>query len=151
MSDLEHAKKELVSDGGAAKTSPKVDALIEAMFLAATADGEFAPEEALQFTATVEALSDRAWPRDVLAKRLEELKTLLRKEGRPARIAQVAARLPAGKGRETALILAAAITASDGVVVGEENDLLADLVDALGIEQDRAISLIQKVQTAPPR
>lgn len=145
MSDLESAKREL------APTSPKVDALIEAMFLAATADGEFAAEEALQFTATVEALADRAISRESLAQRLEQLRALLRKEGRPARIASVAARLPAGKGRETALILAAAITASDGVVVGEENDLLADLVDALGIDQERAIELIQKVQSAPPR
>jgi tellurite resistance protein len=148
MSDFETAKRALTDEE---PTSPKVDALIEAMFLAATADGEFAPEEALQFVATVEALSNRKVARESIEQRLATLKSLLRAEGRPARLAAVAARIPKGKPRETALLLAAAITASDGEVRLEENDLLADLAETLGIDQDRAIELIQRVQQAPPR
>lgn len=148
MSELETAKRALTDEP---TTSPKVDALIEAMFLAATADGEFAPEEALQFVATVEALTDNKIDREGIETRIGVLKALLREEGRQKRLAAVAARIPAGKPRETALILAAAITASDGEVKGEENDLLADLVDTLGIDQGRAIDLIQRVQQPPPR
>ncbi len=148
MSELETAKRALTDEP---VTSPKVDALIEAMFLAATADGEIAPEEALQFVATIEALTDRKLDREAIERRMGVLKALLREEGRQARLVAVSARIPAGKPRETALILAAAITASDGEVKGEENDLLADLVDTLGIDQGRAIDLIQRVQQTPAR
>jgi len=141
MSDLEHAKKELSSDLG----SPKVEALVEAMFLAATADGDFAPEEALQFSATVGALTDRKLDGDTIAALISRLSGLLKTDGRQKRLESIAARLPAGKGRETAVILAAAITASDGEVQGSENDLVADLADALGVAPDRAIELVQKV------
>lgn len=141
MSDLEHAKKELVTDLG----SPKVEALVEAMFLAATADGEFASEEALQFTATIGALTDRKLEGEAVAALVSRLTELLKAEGRQKRLEAIAARLPAGKGRETAVILAAAITASDGEIQGSENDLVADLAEALGVDPERAIELVQKV------
>ena len=142
MSDLEHEKRALTDE----PTSPKVDALIEAMFLAATADAEIATEEARQFVATVEALTDRKLTAEDIERRVALLKALLREEGRQARLSAVAARIPPGKPRETALMLAAAITASDGEVRLEENDLLADLAEALGVEEGRAIELIQRVQ-----
>ena len=144
MNDLDQAKQALTSDPSALG-SPKVDALIEAMFLAATADGEFSPEESLQFVATIEALSDRKLQGDALMRLVGTLAERLRVDGRPARLAAVAERLPAGKGRETALILAAAITASDGEVRGSENDLVADLAEALGVAPDRAIELVARV------
>jgi len=143
MSDLATAKQALLTDL-ADVTSPKVQALFEAMFLAATADGEFAPEESLQLCATIEALVDKKIDRASIQKRFEELTALLKKEGRPSRLSEVAKRLPAA-GRETALILAAAITASDGKVVDRENELLADLAEALEVPQTRATELISKV------
>ena len=141
MSDLEHAKKELVTDLG----SPKVEALVEAMFLAATADGEFAPEEAVQFTATIGALTDRKLEGEAVHQLIERLSETLKAEGRQKRIESIAARLPAGKPRETAIILAAAITASDGEFEAAENDFVADLADSLGVDPERAIELVQKV------
>lgn len=141
MSDLEQAKKELSAELG----SSKVEALVEAMFLAATADGEFAPEEALQFAATIGALTDRKLDPETIQRLIADLSHRLKSEGRQARLGAIAARLPAGKGRETAVILAAAITASDGEVQGSENDLVADLADALGVDPERAIELVQKV------
>ncbi|MBI2393063.1 MAG: hypothetical protein HYV09_25995 [Deltaproteobacteria bacterium] len=141
MSDLEHAKNELSDDLGSAK----VEALVEAMFLAATADGEFAPEEALQFAATVGALTDRKWEGDALHRLIGRLSLQLKTDGRQKRIESIAARLPPGKPRETAIILAAAITASDGEYQASENDLVADLADKLGVDPERAIELVQKV------
>ena len=143
MSDLASAKQTFLTDL-ADVTSPKVQALIEAMFLAATADGEFAPEESLQFSATIEALTDKKFDGASIQKRVEQLSLLLKKEGRPARLSEVAKRLPLA-GRETALILAAAITASDGKIEDRENELLADLAEALEVPQTRAIELITKV------
>jgi tellurite resistance protein len=141
MSDLDHAKKELSDDLG----SPKVEALVEAMFLAATADGEFAPEEGLQFSATIAALTDKKLDPDAVYRLIGRLSTRLKTEGRNELRAAIATRLPAGKPRETAIILAASITASDGQVQGSENDLIADMAEALGVDPGRAIELVQKV------
>ena len=144
MSDLDHAKKELSDELG----SPKVEALVEAMFLAATADGDFASEESMQFSATIGALTDRKLDPDAIYRLVGELTLKLQGEGRQARMSSIAQRLPEGKPRETALILAAAISKSDGEVKSVENDFIADLAEALGIEQGRAVDLVQKVQRA---
>lgn len=141
MSDLDHAKKELAEHIG----SPKVEALVEAMFLAATADGELAPEELLQFRATVEALTDEKLSGEAVQGLVEQFSALLKAEGRPKRLAAIASRIPAGKPRETAIILAAAITASDGEIRGAENDLVADLAEALEVAPERAVELVSKV------
>ncbi len=142
--ELDGAKRALTDEDPA---SPKVEALIEAMFLAATSDGEFAIEERGQFAATIEALTNRKLSREAIDQRADRLGAQLRSEGRQARLSAVAARLPAGKGRETALMLAAAITASDGVVERAENNLLADLADALEIGPARAVDLISRAQS----
>ncbi len=142
MSDLEHAKQELSAELG----SPKVEALVEAMFLAATADGDFAPEESMQFSATIGALTDRKLDPDSVYRLVGLLSQKLKSEGRQARLSAIAQRLPEGKPRETAVILAAAITMSDGEVKAAENDFVADLAEALGIAQGRAVELVQKVQ-----
>lgn len=142
MSDLESAKKALLE--GVA--SPKVEALVEAMFLAASADGELAGEEMLQFSATLGALTDKQFSPEAVAKMVETLAQKVAGEGRQARLSAVAQRLPEHKTRETALILAAAIVASDGKVELSENDLLADLAEALGIAAERASELVVRVQ-----
>jgi tellurite resistance protein len=141
MSDLDHAKKELTDDLG----SPKVEALVEAMFLAATADGDFAPEESLQFAATAAALADKKLSPDAIHHLVGKLSLLVRAEGRVKRLEAIKARLPEGKARETAIILAAAITASDGEVQGAENDYVADLAEALEVDPERAVELVTKV------
>ncbi|MGZ3420390.1 MAG: tellurite resistance TerB family protein [Polyangiales bacterium] len=141
MSDLDHAKKELTDDLG----SPKVEALVEAMFLAATADGEFAPEESLQFAATAAALGGKQLSPDAIHHLVGKLALLVKAEGRGKRMEAIKNRLPEGKPRETAIILAAAITASDGEVQGSENDYVADLAEALGVAPERAVELVTKV------
>ncbi len=141
MSDLDRAKKELAEQIG----SPKVEALVEAMFLAATADGDLAPEEMLQFRATVEALTDKKLDGETVQGLVERFSRLLKQEGRPKRLEAIAARIPAGKPRETAILLAAAITASDGEIRGAENDLVADLAEALDVPPERAVELVSKV------
>ncbi len=142
MSELDAAKQAL-SEGDLGL--PKVSALVEAMFLAATSDGELAPEEGLQFKATLEALTDKRFAPEAVQKMMDRLKELVRKEGRQARLSAVAQRIPDAKTRETALILAAAITASDGQVQEAENDLLADLAEALQIDPSRTVELVTKV------
>ncbi|GAC1357414.1 MAG: hypothetical protein NVS3B10_11440 [Polyangiales bacterium] len=142
MSDLDAAYRALTDDAA----SPKVEALIEAMFLAATADGHFAPEESAKFAATIASIARGKIGADAIDRRVGQLSLLLQNEGRQARLASVAQRLPAGAPRETALMLAAAITASDGMLVARENDLLADLAEALEISPVVAVDLIERMQ-----
>ena len=142
MSDLAAAKKALVEDD---VTSPKVEALIEAMFLAANADGNVSEDEVAHFSATVEALTEKRFSASAVRGRVETLKGKLKTEGRAARLSSLAARLGAGKPRETALILAASITASDGNIAHSENDLLADLAEALEIPQATAVDLVGRI------
>jgi len=142
MSELDTAKQAL-SEGDFGL--PKVSALVEAMFLAATSDGELAPEESLQFRATLEALTDKRYPPETVQQMIEKLTGLVKKEGRQARLASIAQRIPDDKTRETALILAAAITASDGEVREAENDLLSDLAEALRISSERTVELVTRI------
>jgi hypothetical protein len=126
--------------------APKVAALVESMFLAASADGHVAAEEALQLAATASALTDRRFSAEEIHTLLQKFAVLLRDDGVEARTREVVAALPAGKARETALILAAAITGSDGEIRLEENSFLADFAEALEIETGRAVELIDRVQ-----
>lgn len=142
MSELANAKRTFAEEEIG---SPKVEALVEAMFLAATSDGSISSEESLQFAATVEALADKKFVPEQIAGLVARLTDRLKQEGRAARLATVAERITGPKARETALILAAAITASDGEIQSGENDLLADLAEALGIDQGRAVELVTRV------
>ena len=140
-SSIDAAKQELTKDIG----SPKVEALVEAMFLAATADGVIDPSELGRLSATLEALTHKSLSAETAQAILDELSVKLRADGRAARLAAVAARLSGEKARETALLLAASIAKSDGVVRERENYLLADLAEALAIPQGRAVELIANV------
>ncbi len=141
MTDLAAAKQALLEE----VATPKVEALIEAMFLAATSDGDFAASEAGKFAATLEAITEKRLDAASIDRRVASLAQLLRKEGRPARLGAVAARLTTPTARETALILAAVITKADGFFHAGENDLLADLAEALGVEQGRAVDLVERI------
>ena len=142
MTTLDDAYRALETEA----VSPKVEALIEAMFLAALADGSISPEESAKFAATVTTISKGKIPRSAIDHRVGELTLLLRSEGRKARLDSLKNRLDVGVPRETALLLAAAITASDGEVVWSENTLLADLAEALDIPSTRAVDLVTRVQ-----
>jgi len=142
MSDLDTAYRALTDD----TVSSKVEALIEAMFLAAVADGSISPDESAKFAATVSSLSKGKIARTSMDRRVGELTVLLGSEGRKARLDAVKQRLDPGAPRETALLLAAAITASDGEVVWRENNLLAELAETLEIPQERAVDLVSNVQ-----
>ena len=144
MSTLEDAHRAL-SD---TSSPPKVEALIEAMFLAAVADGAISPEESARFSATVAQLTKGNLTEATVQRRVGALTVLLGSEGKKARLAAVKERLAAGVPRETALLLATVITATDGEVVWRENAFLAELAEALEIPPTRAVELVAHVQQA---
>ena len=89
MTSLDDAYRALAVES----VSPKVEALIEAMFLAAVADGSISPEESSKFAATVSSISKGKIARESIDRRVGELTVLLGSEGRKARFESLKKRL----------------------------------------------------------
>lgn len=121
----------------------KIEALIEMMFLAATADGELSPEERGKFAEKAEGLTSRLITGDKLTELLARAREDLDRSGREARLAAVKARLPDASARRLALSLAIQITAADGVVRTSERELILETAAALDIDGDTAADLVR--------
>lgn len=124
---------------------PELEALIEVMYLAAAADGEFAPEERKQFEHTIETLTDGRVGVAALAEALARAKGALEEAGRDARLAAVRERLPNAGARKAALALAIQVTAADGVIRTSERELIMDTAEALEIDRDEAADLVREL------
>jgi uncharacterized tellurite resistance protein B-like protein len=120
----------------------KLEALVEAMFLAAYADGEFSPIERAHFLKTAESLTDGRLTSARLAQLVAEALEALEREGRKARLLSVKSRLPDAGSRRVALSLAIQVTAADGVIRSSERELIWETAEALGIDRDEAASLV---------
>jgi tellurite resistance protein len=124
---------------------PKLEALVEMMFLAASADGEFSEEEQAHFYASVESLTDGRLDKAQCAALLERLRAELESEGRDARLAAVKQRLPEPPARKVALSLAIQVTAADGIIRTSERELIMETAEALEIDRDEAADLVAKL------
>lgn len=123
----------------------KVEALVEMMFLAASADGELGEEELAHFTRTAEHLSARIVEGDKLSALLERAKQQLDSDGRDARLAAVKARLPDPNARKLALTVAIRITAADGILRTSERELIFETAEALEIDGETAADLVREL------
>jgi tellurite resistance protein len=123
----------------------KVEALVEMMFLAATADGELGREELDQFTKSAEELTSRLIAGEKLDALLARAKKELDAQGREARLLAVKARLPDPSARRLALTLAIRITAADGILRTSERELILETAAALDIDGHAAADLVREV------
>ena len=123
--------------------SPQLEAMIETMFLAAHADGEFSADERAHFATSVESLTDARFAGEALTALVARIEAAVASEGVPARLASVKARLPAGKPREIALSLAIRLMASDGIVRTSERELILEAAEALEIDRDTAADMVR--------
>lgn len=121
----------------------QLEALIEMMFLAASADGELADEEKKLFESSVTSLTGGKLGGDKLAALLARAKQDLDASTREARLASVKERLPDAKARKAALGLAIQVTAADGVIRTSERELIMDTAEALEIDRDEAADLVR--------
>lgn len=128
--------------------APKLDALIETMFLAAYADGELGDEERAHFTSSVESLTDRRITGDKLAALMARLEGALRESGREARLVAVRAGLDDANARKVALAMAIRVVASDGIIRTTERELILDLASALDIDRDDAADLVKELTSS---
>jgi tellurite resistance protein len=123
----------------------KLEALIEIMFLAASADGDFSDIERKHFVSSVESLTDGRLAKARLETLLSEAHSALEREGRSARLASVKARLPEAGARRVALSLAIQVTAADGIIRTSERELILETAEALEIDRDVAADLVSKL------
>jgi uncharacterized tellurite resistance protein B-like protein len=124
---------------------PKLEALIEIMFLAASADGEFSDVEQKHFNASIESLTSGRIKGAELDALVTKMKTSLEKEGRDSRLSSVKERLPDTAARKVALSLAVQVTAADGIIRTSERELILETAEALDIDRDEAADLVSKL------
>jgi uncharacterized tellurite resistance protein B-like protein len=121
---------------------PKLEALVEVMFLAAFADGDLGDEERAQFGKSVESLTDRRLSGDALDAHVARMQKGLAEVGREARVAAVKGRLDADA-RKVAFDLAVQLVAADGIIRTSERELLLELADGLEVDRDHAADVVK--------
>ena len=141
MSTIDEAKKAL--------TTPKMEALIEAMYIAANADEDFGPKEREQFVSNVVGICNGAIKPDEVKGVLLKLKGKA-KEGRDVRLKSIAGRLPSKADKEHAFALACNMALADGVVLDEEKDFSTELAKALGIDATRSEEILDEIRSLEP-
>jgi uncharacterized tellurite resistance protein B-like protein len=128
-------------------SNAKLDALVEMMFLAASADGDFSDVERAHFLKSVESLTDGRLTQPALEELLVRAKADLEASGREARLSAVKERLPDPGARKVALSLAIQVTAADGIIRTSERELILETADALQIDRDEAADLVVKLSS----
>lgn len=139
---------------GADNDTPDLDQMLaefaplcEAMYLMMSADGEITADEKDVLRGALRNLSDDRLRGNLIETLLEDASKHATADGREARLAEVAAVLNTDPARaEVAFVLAAAIAFADNVIADEENELLNNLADQLGIDEDRANALLDEVE-----
>jgi len=129
---------------------PKLEAIIETMFLAAFADGDFSEEERQHFLKSVQSLTDRRLSQKTMEALMTRMMADLEASGRQARLKAIKERLFSIPGaRKVALAMAIQIVAADGIIRTSEHELLFELAEALEIDRNEAADLVTRL-TAPP-
>lgn len=125
--------------------NPRLEALIETMYLAASADGEFSAEERQEFNRSVEALTDRCLTGAALEEVVRRIEEAARESGREARLVAVRDRLDSLRERKVALSLALQVMAADGILRTSERELILGIADAFEIDPDDAAAMVSEV------
>lgn len=123
----------------------KLEALVEVMLLAASADGDFSEVERTHFLKSVQSLTDGHIAPERLDALVSEFSAALETEGREARLNSVKARLPDAGARRVALSLAIQVTLSDGIIRTSERELILETAEALEIDREEAANLVSKL------
>lgn len=123
----------------------KLEALVELMFLAAYADGDFGDEERAHFARSVESLTDARLGGEELSRLLDRIDGAVSTEGRAKRLAALKDRLSDPGSRRGALALALDVMAADGILRTTERELILEVAEALEIDRDVAADMVKEV------
>ena len=121
----------------------KLTALIETMYLAAFADGEFSEDERVHFATSVEYLTRGRLVGEALEGVLAKARDSLDSTSRDECIASLKERLGEPMIRKIALVLATDMVAADGVLHPDERDLVVSLARAFELGAEDAQDLVE--------
>jgi tellurite resistance protein len=128
----------------------KLEAVVEAMMLAADADGEVSEEERVELASSIQSIARDTHHAEALT--VERLTPLMNRalgriasEGRQSRIVAVRQGLGDPDARKAALGLAISVTAADGIVRTSERELILDLAEGFEIDRDEAADLVAEL------
>jgi tellurite resistance protein len=122
---------------------PKLEALVEIMYLAARADGEFGEDERRHFERSVQSLTDRKVTGELFDRLMDRLDEAHRASGREARLRAARERLGSPEACRVALDLAIGVTMADGVARPSERAMLLEIASALGIPLSEAEEMLR--------
>jgi len=122
------------------------DATFEAMFIMLCADGVAGEEEKEVLRGAMRELTAGVVRSKQIEKMAIDAAARIQKEGMKARL-QAAAKALKGEtlAAEAAFVLAAVMAFADEEVADEENDVLNEFSDLLGLEEDRANALLDEL------
>ena len=132
------------------ESSPEVRALIgrvtpicEVLYLVMIADDDADASELNSIRGAIETLTAGGLSQRVAQSMLDRYEKSAAEQGRPERLAQVAAQLSGDRDdAEAALALAAAIAVADGSVAAAEENVLVNLSELLGISSKRSAVIL---------
>lgn len=129
----------------------KLEALIETMYLAAHADGEFTAAERAHFVSSVQSLTEQRLDGDKLDALLARFQSEYEKSGPEVCLASVKERLGDERTCKLALAMAIQMLAADGMVRTSEREFIFQMADTLGIDRDAAADLVKEIVGATNR
>lgn len=124
---------------------PQLEALVELLYLAASADGDFSDDERKLFVHKVFKLTGDRMSNEALEGAFKRIEADVEREGRTARISSVREKLDSDGARHGALLMAIDITMADDVLRTSEREAIADIAEGLGIERDVAADYIARM------
>jgi len=125
----------------------RFEALVEAMYLMMTADDDIGTEEKEVLRGAVRDLTANAVRSAHIEKLLERFGESRKNEGWEKRLAAISGVLKGEKVLgEAAFVLAAAVAFADEDIKDEENELINQIAEALGIESERADELLGELE-----
>lgn len=123
----------------------KLEALIETMYVAAQADGEFTMQERAHFVSSVQSLTEQRLEGEKLDRLLAEFEDRYQRNGRRGSLAAVKSRLGDERTCKLALSMAIQMLASDGILRTSENEFVLEMADTLGIDRGGAADLVREI------
>lgn len=126
-------------------TDPQIDAMVEIMLLAASADGSLDDSEIAELRKSLLEVDDLWLSHVDLDARIAAAKKRLIGQDRTEHLATIQATLPNLEQRVLALNLVVKIVAADGVLRTTEFDLLLEAANALGVDGATVADLVKSL------
>jgi tellurite resistance protein len=123
----------------------QVDALIEVMLLAATADGELSIEEVDQLQKCLLEVDELWLTQNDLERRLSKAHERIIDAGRAVRLDAAKRILVDLDARQAALELAIRVMAADGIIRTSEREVILETAEALDVDRESAANMVKAI------